>query len=256
MAVVDTTTLRTPEGVGYSLALAGLGSRFAAGLIDAILQLILILVMFALTSNPFDDSGGVATAILGIATFVIFFGYQFLCESFLRGRTLGKRLTGLRVVNLQGGPVSVRQSAVRNIVRIVDILPTAYLIGMASIAATSHGQRVGDTAAGTVVIVEPRTRRSRHESGSVPRLDHAPNVALTPEMLGELATWDVIAITRSDIGIVQQFLARRASLDPTTRQRIADEFASKLRPRVEGVHPQIPNERFLELLAEAKQIRR
>ena len=125
MAVVDTTTLRTPEGVGYSLALAGLGSRFAAGLIDAILQLILILVMFALTSNPFDDSGGVATAILGIATFVIFFGYQFLCESFLRGRTLGKRLTGLRVVNLQGGPVSVRQSAVRNIVRIVDILPTA-----------------------------------------------------------------------------------------------------------------------------------
>ena len=75
-------------------------------------------------------------------------------------------------------------------------------------------------------------------------------------MLQELATWDVMGITRSDIGIVQQFLARRGSLDFATRERIANEFAAKLRPRVHGVHPQISNERFLELLAEAKQIRR
>ena len=265
MAVVDSTTLRTPEGVGYSLTLAGLGSRFAAGIIDLVLQVFLIILLVYMVRSPLDDGGGIGVAVLSVGVFVIFFGYQFLSESLFRGRTLGKRLTGLRVVNLQGGPVSVRQCAVRNIVRIVDILPTAYLIGMTSIAATANGQRVGDTAAGTVVIVEAKKTKTKRagrgnqakiDVGSSPRLDQVPNVSLTPEMLLELASWDVLAITRSDIGIVQQFLARRSSLDIMTRERIANEFAAKLRPRVQGVHPQISNERFLELLAEAKQIRR
>jgi uncharacterized RDD family membrane protein YckC len=247
MTLVDRTLLRTPEGVVYGLPLAGLGSRFIAGSIDIVVQIIIISTIAQISD------GGLGTTFSVIGVFVILFGYQFVGEGFFNGRTPGKRMAGIRVVSQQGGPVSVSQAAVRNLVRIADFLPMFYVVGILGVLTTPRGQRIGDIAAGTYVVVEPSKRKKKQVS-TTPTA--RPTVVLTDSARQELATWDVVAITRNDIGIVRQFLARRDSLDPATRIRIADAYAAKLRPRVHGVHPTIASERFLELLVEAKQSRR
>jgi uncharacterized RDD family membrane protein YckC len=257
----DRTTLRTPEGVGFDVTIAGLGSRSLAAIVDAMVQFIIAFVIGSASGGSFSD-GGVGSAIVTVLVFLCIFGYFFICESMFKGRTLGKRITGLRVINDQGAPASARQIAVRNLVRIVDFLPFAYLIGISSIGTSNRSQRLGDLAAGTIVIVEPaslaRRRKKQEKLASATGTATPGNfvVELTDEARRELASWDVIGITRNDVAIVRQFLSRRNTIDVVARQKIADEFAAKLRPRVHGVHPTIKNERFLELLVEAKQLKR
>jgi uncharacterized RDD family membrane protein YckC len=258
----DRTTLRTPEGVGFDVTIAGLGSRSIAAIVDTIAQLLIVFIIGSASAGSFAD-GGLGSAFVTVFVFLGMFGYYFFCEWLFRGRTLGKKLTGLRVVSDQGAPASARQIAVRNLVRIVDFLPFAYIIGISSIASNTRAQRLGDLAGGTMVIVEPASLRKRKQKQAAavggPVSPDAPDafvVTLTEEARRELATWDVIGITRNDVAIVRQFLARRHTLDAKARDQIADDFAEKLRPRVRGVHPTIRNERFLELLVEAKQLKR
>jgi uncharacterized RDD family membrane protein YckC len=259
--VSDRTTLRTPEGVGFDVTIAGLGSRSLAAIVDAIVQLIIVFVIGSASGGSFSE-GGIGSAVVTVLVFLGIFGYFFICEALFKGRTLGKRITGLRVINDQGAPASARQIAVRNLVRLVDFLPLAYVIGISSIATSNRSQRLGDLAAGTIVIVEPASlarRRKKQEKLAVANGTAGPDnfvVVLTDEARQELASWDVIGITRGDIAIVRQFLSRRNTIDLVAREKIADEFAAKLRPRVQGVHPTIKNERFLELLVEAKQLKR
>lgn len=262
MTLVDRTTLRTPEGVVYGLPVAGLGSRFIGAAIDGSLQV----VVFAFFQGVND--GEVGSAISVIFGFVVVFGYQFLCEAFFTGRTIGKRLAGIRVVSVAGGSLTVQQAAVRNLVRIADFLPFMYAVGILSVLSTSRSQRIGDVAAGTFVVVEPSKKRVKRrlkkrlkrEAGApvsgfgVPMA--APTIVLNEAARAELQMWDVVQISRDEVGIVRQFLARREGLDLVTRERIANSYAAKLRPRVHGVHQSISNERFLELLVEAKQSRR
>jgi uncharacterized RDD family membrane protein YckC len=272
----DRTTLRTPEGVGFDVTIAGLGSRALAAIVDAIIQFVLVFTV-ASASTANEREGNVGSAIVAVLLFTTIFGYFFICEAGFRGRTVGKKLTGLRVINDRGAPASARQIAVRNLVRIVDFLPMIYVIGISSVVTNSRSQRLGDLAAGTIVIVEPASlnrqlaRQAKKARKAEKAITHAdPNgvpvspttvpdnfvVVLTEEARNELATWDVIGITRNDVAIVRQFLSRRQSLDAQAREKIANDFAEKLRPRVHGVHPSIRNERFLELLVEAKQLKR
>lgn len=260
----DRTTLRTPEGVGFDVTIAGLGSRSLAAIVDAIVQVIIVFIVGSASGGSFAE-GGVGSAVVTVLVFICIFGYFFICETVFKGRTLGKKFTGLRVINDQGAPASARQIAVRNLVRIVDFLPFAYVIGISGILTSNRSQRIGDLAAGTIVIVEPASlkkrarRRKKQERLAVATATAVPDnfvVVLSDEARQELASWDVIGITRNDIAIVRQFLSRRATLDLAARERIADDFAAKLRPRVHGVHPTIRNERFLELLVEAKQLKR
>lgn len=269
----DRTTLRTPEGVGFEVTIAGLGSRAFGALIDAVVQTILVVIVSSASQGSFQE-GGFGSAIVVVLVFVLIFCYFFICETLFRGRTLGKRMTGLRVMNDQGAPASARQIMVRNLVRIVDFLPFFYIVGIVGILTSNRSQRIGDLAAGTIVIVEPASVRKRNKSAKKRQVQFTnalpgPIGVPTPKPLSddfsvelsdaardELATWDVIGVTRSDVAIVRQFLARRNSLTPAARNKIADDFAAKLRPRVQGVHPTLSNERFLELLVEAKQLKR
>jgi uncharacterized RDD family membrane protein YckC len=256
----DRTTLRTPEGVGFDVNIAGLGSRSLAAIVDALVQIVIVSAVGSASGGGFAD-GGVGSAVVTVVVFLCIFGYFFVCEAMFKGRTLGKRITGLRVINDQGAPASARQIAVRNLVRIVDFLPLAYVIGISSIATSNRAQRLGDLAAGTIVIVEPaslarRRKKQQKAVGVTELLTDNFVIELSDEARRELASWDVIGVTRNDVAIVRQFLARRNSIDVAARERIADEFAVKLRPRVQGVHPTIKNERFLELLVEAKQLKR
>src|SRR5690606_7330784 len=97
-----------------------------------------------------------APALLLLGILVLFYGYFLLFEALDHGRTPGKRLVGLRVISDDGRPMAVQQAVVRNLVRVVDSLPGGYGIGIVAALLSPRAQRLGDMAAGTVVVREAR----------------------------------------------------------------------------------------------------
>ena len=168
MQYEDRLSIPTPEGVDLELTLAGVGSRFVAGLLDQVVQwsVIIALMVLAGVLRDGDGLGGAegAAATLAMAAFVVLvFAVQLLYdvsfETLASGRTPGKRWTGLRVVRLDGAPVGFVTSAVRNLLRIVDVLPGFYGVGLVAVLASRRNQRLGDMAAGTLVVRERGARR-------------------------------------------------------------------------------------------------
>src|SRR5688572_13002889 len=140
----DRLAIATPEGVEVELTLAGIGSRFIAAGIDFTIQIVVIIAL-AVLLRPAGDAG---FAIFTSGAFALIFFYDVLFEVLGRGRTPGKRVTGLRVVGPGGRPIALVRSAVRNILRIIDILPGFYAVGMTVIFITPRNQRIGDLVAG------------------------------------------------------------------------------------------------------------
>jgi uncharacterized RDD family membrane protein YckC len=243
----DRITIATPEGVDLQLTLAGVGSRFTSALVDLAIQLALVVsfaLLFLLALDSFGG-GGLGAAVFAVLSFLLFAGYDIVFEVFASGRTPGKRLNGLRVVRSDGSPVGFLTSAVRNVMRLIDILPTFYLVGIVSILATARNQRLGDLAAGTLVVRErlgAGVRRWRPEELSAPAS-------------AGWAGWDVSGVSRDEILAVRRFLERRHELTRDARTRLADELAAALRPRVPAVPDTVQGETFLEQLAAAKQAR-
>lgn len=245
----DRLSIATPEGVTIDLVLAGVGSRFAAAIIDLGIQVLLVAAIFALAGNLADE-GGLAAALAVLGSFLVFMGYDVLFETLASGRTPGKRWTGLRVVRSDGGPVGFVTSSVRNLCRIVDILPGAYFVGMVFVLASKHNQRLGDLAAGTLVVRERLGGRSRRR-----RSRRAAVIAPLP-VPEDAVRWDVSAVTEDELATVRRFLDRRDSLVPEARSRLAIDLAGRLGPKVVGPVPGLPPEQFLVGLAAAKASRR
>ena len=240
MEYEDRVRISTPEGVDVELTLAGIGSRFIAALLDLIVQGTVLLAAGVALGVLGGDAGGLATAVFSILFFLVFFAYDVLFEVRSRGRTLGKRWTGLRVVRSGGRPITFVPSCVRNVMRIVDILPAFYGIGMLSIFVTARNQRLGDLAAGTLIVRErPGGMRERPTP-------EAPAVAR------ESDGWDVSAVSAQDVGTVRQFLVRREGLDAGARAELAGDLERRLRPLVAGAPERLEPEEFLERLAAAK----
>jgi uncharacterized RDD family membrane protein YckC len=232
----DRLAISTPEGVEVELTLAGIGSRFISGGIDWVIQ-IFVLVALAVVLRQIGDVGA---AILASAFFAVIFFYDVLFEVLGGGRTPGKRAAGLRVVRSGGRPITFVRSALRNILRIIDILPGFYAIGMIVIFITHRNQRIGDLAAGTLVV------RDRHG-------DRAPGAAIEAPVLepGPAVDWDVSAVSGADVATVRAFLERRPSLGARARKDLAWQLARKLQPLVGGAN-EADDERFLEMLVAAK----
>jgi uncharacterized RDD family membrane protein YckC len=240
----DRMTIETPEGVSVTVPLAGVGSRFIAAAIDAIIQFTL-LICAVVVFGVFELGGGASGGLLALSAFLIFFVYDVAFEVLAYGRTPGKRWTGLRVVRATGEPVGFVTSVIRNLLRLVDFLPSAYLVGIASILVTSRNQRLGDIAAGTVVARAPRKGVSVDERAAA-----AP-------LTSSLAVWDVSAVTAQELATVRSFLDRRDSLEWGARTQLARTMADRLRPRVGGISESAPigDEDFLEQLARVKGAR-
>jgi len=241
-------TIATPEGVEMRLMLAGAASRFVSATVDILIQVVLLIsiaVVFAVTGDSRISAGGYGVAVWAILSFLVIAGYDVLFEVFNSGRTPGKRLNGLRVVLVSGHPVTFVPSAIRNVIRIVDFLPTMYLLGATVILSTRKNQRIGDVVAGTLVVRE-RAKPAPVATGV--------RAAATPDT--ELTRWDVTAVTAEEVGAVRRFLERRAGLPVDRRRELAATFAARLRPKVAGVPDDVQGERFLVLLVEAKSGRR
>jgi uncharacterized RDD family membrane protein YckC len=243
----DRISVATPEGVTLEATLAGVGSRLAAGVIDQLLRWLLLMAVLILTAVLGDSAlgetgSGLAVAGLLVMLFLVQFAYDVLFETLGSGRTPGKRWTGLRVVKLGGAPVGFLASALRNLVRIVDALPGFYLVGILTVLFTKNNQRLGDLAAGTVVI------RERKQVTALPQVRTAPPA-------DDTALYDVSAISADELATIRRFLDRRSSLATDARDRLAMEIATRLGPKVAGPPRRWDPEEFLEYVVAAKAAR-
>jgi len=240
-ALYDRVTIATPEGIELELILAGVGSRFAATLLDVVVQLSAIFAL-AIVLGPLGDNGFVIAAYL-VAVFLILFAYDIVLETWNRGRSVGKLAAGLRVVRSGGDAEGFLTAAVRNFLRIIDFLPAFYVVGVTSILATSRNQRLGDLAAGTIVVRERRP-------AVTPAAAYVPPPAAAPYL-----KWDVSAVSPEDVTTLRQFLERRMSLSPGARAYLATDLAARVRPKVVGAPDGWHPESFLEGVVAAKTAR-
>ncbi len=218
---VGSGDLVTPEAVALSPDVAGLGSRMIAALIDIAIQAVVAVGLWLLFFLPVGLSGdldGPGLVLFIVLVFLVTWGYYPLFEGLWNGRTPGKRLQRIRVIRSDGQPVTIGPVVVRNLVRLIDWLPTSYGVGAVTMILTSRPRRLGDLAAGTIVV------RERPLPPPVP-LDIGPEVAAD-------AALDTTALTEREYALVRSLLERRKSLDPVARQELAGQMARGLKPRV------------------------
>lgn len=217
--------LQTPEGVSFSFLLASPFSRMLAFVIDgaavAVTAQILSLSAVFLGFLSVD----VAQAFVILSYFVTSILYGILLEYAWRGQTLGKRLFRLRVIDRQGLRLSFSQIALRNLLRFVDILPFCYFVGGAFCLATARFQRLGDIAANTVVIRQPRMIEPDLSAVVLPKfnsLKHYPHlVARLRQRLSPVAA-----------GVLFEAIMRRDEFEPSTRVELFGELVGYCRSLV------------------------
>jgi uncharacterized membrane protein SpoIIM required for sporulation/uncharacterized RDD family membrane protein YckC len=256
-ALVQTVDIETPELVTFSYTVAGVGSRVAAALIDYLLCLLLFIAILVgmayLGAGRAVASGGTsseawAIAVVVLGQFFILWGYYVLWEGLADGQTPGKRLMRLRVVSDGGYSVSFAGSAIRNLVRILDMQPlVTYGVGIASILATRQGKRLGDLAAGTMVVRE--------------QLVLTPSVAARPpDVVADIETRTgstPARLTDDEFAVLERFIERRNALVPARRTELAARLVERFAHAFEGMPAREADavERLFELYADERQAR-
>lgn len=218
-------TIVTPENVRIEYELAGLASRGGAAIIDSLLQGLLLAVIMAIrilltVYNKWPGTSW-ANALLVIAGFILWYGYYVYFESTWNGQTPGKRYARMRTVREGGMPVDFASAAIRNLVRVVDMLPFAYLIGMLSILFSGKNKRLGDYAAGTLVVKE--------RGEWMPDIsDHKQQPQLNIESPEADLVRNIEMVTPDDFEAVKRFVERKAELQASVREQLAAKMAAPL----------------------------
>lgn len=242
-----TLRVRTPESIAFSYELAGLGSRFLAVSIDIALQLLIAIgIIWALTysyshlprsmlraaSRPTKIEESLAIAFIAAMIFLIFFGYFIVFETFWNGQTPGKRLMGLRVVRDGGYPADFASIAIRNLIRVGEMAAGFY--GVSAIAAllSPENKRLGDMAAGTLVVRDARAAKLANLLGE------PGGAAQRPAMLNE-----------DERALIDRFVARREGMAPGSRASMAAQIAARVRSRVSRDLQQLSDEELLTRLS-------
>jgi uncharacterized RDD family membrane protein YckC len=227
-ALGDELVVATPELVTFGYQLAGPGSRFLAQLIDFPIQvtvLVLALLASAALGSLGGNNGGLAAIAALVLGFIVIWGYYPVSEAIWSGKTVGKFAFGLRVVGDQGEPIRVSQAVIRNLLRIVDFLPFFYGIGIIVLFWNGRGKRLGDLAAGTVVVRERAPiRLSQLRAGPSPGDGAEGASRAAPSEAALLRNLDP-ELKRFVIG----YGARRQYLDPWRRQILAARAEPSLR---------------------------
>ena len=236
-----TLDIRLPEGVVFSLPLAGPATRFLAWLLDLVLTLAVILALNAVLRPVFVLLPDVGAGVSILLFFAVPILYGILFESFWRGQTPGKRALRLRVMDAGGLRLDFRQVVIRNLLRAVDILPQFYLVGGAVCVLSRRAQRLGDLAADTVVVRSERLL--------------APDLAqIAPGKYNTLRDHPVLAarlrqrVGPAEAGIALQALLRRNTLEPAARAELFAQLAARFRaavPLPEEVEMDVADEQYV-----------
>jgi uncharacterized RDD family membrane protein YckC len=228
----ETLDIQTPENVAFGYQIAGIGSRFLASLLDTLivgLLQIVILIVLTLVNRMFDGSafsGQISAwvyAIFGLVAAVFYWGYYVFFEMLWNGQSPGKRWVGLRVIRSDGTPITLSEALIRNLARLVDFLPAAYGIGIVTMFIDKQSRRLGDLAAGTLVVQDraPITMQDL----AVKRTVH-----LRPWANVSLDGFPVERLTNNDLSLIEDFLLRRDQL--THRESLAVQILNTLHQRL------------------------
>jgi uncharacterized RDD family membrane protein YckC len=238
----DQLNIDTPELVSIEMPLAGIGSRFVALLVDyliwgaGLLVLALLFLIFVPGIRAFSRiSGQWATAIAIFIAFLVNWGYFTLFEAFGNGRTPGKRVAGIRVIQRSGRAIGLFESMARNFVRYVDQVPFFYAVGVITMFATRQHQRLGDLAAGTLVVRDsvqeaPLWGESGARTFTAPTF--APSAPVPePHTAFTLPASGVAKLSAADLAVLEGFLSRRLDMTLATRHHLAQRIASAIQAK-------------------------
>jgi uncharacterized RDD family membrane protein YckC len=213
----DRYVIASATGVDVSVTIAGTGSRSYAFLIDWHIRLLLALAWFVcaaliIRGQVFPaptDKTSVAVALIAIfPALVIYFLYHPILEIAMRGRTPGKRIAGVRLISRSGGAPSAGALLIRNVFRLIDAMPAFYMVGLTSTLVSARHVRIGDLAAGTLLVFD-----QEHHVQSLEQLgDLAQNSKLDP----------------SAVDLLNDLLARWAGLDEKSRTALARALLERL----------------------------
>ncbi len=154
----------TPENIAFGYRVAGPFRRLPAYLMDVLIRIAVIMILGLILMLSFGVVGlwGVGSGLMFIAWFALDAFYGGVFEALWNGQTPGKRLMGIRVITVEGQPISGWQAVLRNFLRIADAMPPVpmptYLLGLLSATMNDRFQRLGDLASGTMVVVEQQQR--------------------------------------------------------------------------------------------------
>ena len=262
----DELNIDTPELVDIQMPLAGIGSRFIALLVDSLIWFagILVLVLFLAIFLPGMAAFSQASAewAFAVVLFIIFllnWGYFTLFEAFWNGRTPGKRVARIRVIQRSGRAIGLIESMTRNLVRYIDMQPFAlYAVGVIAIFATRQHQRLGDLAAGTLVVrdhVEEAPLWGDSGARTITAQIFAPSAPVPePHSAYSLPASGIARLSSTDLEVLEGFFARRLDLSLPTRHALAERIAAAIQAK-SGLEPPAGAsvETFLE--ATARQLR-
>jgi len=257
----DQLNIDTPELVDIEMPLAGIGSRFIALLIDYLIWGAAFLVLGLLGAiilpgiKAFSNlSAQWASAIFIFIFFLFHWGYFTLFEAFWNGRTPGKRVARIRVIQRSGRAIGLFESMARNLVRFVDQIPFFYAVGVIAMFATRQHQRLGDLAAGTLVVRDREQEaplwgdagsRTFTAQAFAP---HAP--APEPHMAYTLQAGGIAKLTSADLEVLEGFFARRLDMPLPTRQAQGERIAAAIQAKTGLDRPEGASvETFLEIAA-------
>jgi uncharacterized RDD family membrane protein YckC len=213
-------TIRTPEGVSFSLPLAGPVSRCLAWLVDALCLVAFAKAVEVVVALMGIISHDLSQALTILLYFLFYLGYAMALEWYWNGQTVGKRLFGLRVMDVRGLRLRPSQVIIRNLLRAVDSLPVFYLLGGMVCLVNRYAQRLGDLAANTIVVQSAKV--------AAPRLDAVlaenryNSLRAHPHLAARLR--QQVAPIEADTAL--QALVRRDNLDHEAR---VDLFATMAR---------------------------
>lgn len=216
---VQSLIIETPEGVVFSYTLASPVTRAIAWIVDVAAVSVLTKAIGRGCEWLGQLNGDWATATSVILYFVISVGYGIVLEWRWRGQTIGKRVLGLRVIDAQGLKLQLSQIVLRNLLRLIDMLPLAYLVGGLAAFFGKNCQRLGDLAAGTIVTRE----RARQE----PDLEQ-----VAPAKYNSLLAYPHLAArlrsmaTPESVNIAVQAVSRRDGYHPLARLELFRELAA------------------------------
>ena len=239
-------SIETPEQIDISFQKAGIGSRFYAALLDTLLLLLIAFIGFYVNrrfiSELGETLGNWLGALGGIIVFALSWGYYMVFEVTTNGQSPGKRALGLRVIKDGGYPIGFADSAIRNLVRVVDFLPFFYGAGLMTMLITRNWKRLGDLAAGTLVVKTARTDlklTGMNAKAEVSALNISPQVFaydawIRPELITEI-----------ELRAIREYLVRRGTLPKPRRSALARTIASPIVEKMGG-SGSVDYEKFLE----------
>jgi uncharacterized RDD family membrane protein YckC len=272
MGRADTHYIETPEQVELAYSVAGVGSRFVAALLDGLIigaffffELIaMVMIGAASTVSPAagsltETAGKWFIAFVVFVNFAIVWGYFALFEAYWHGQTPGKRTMKLRVIKDSGRQITLFEALARNLLRVVDYLPSLYLVGVITMLCNKRNQRLGDLVAGTIVV---------HERLDEPSLLYqtsstlAAPVGFAAQPMGQemVLPWgqavtamfpaDAVAkLDAQDLVVIETFFSRMLDLPMETRAAVAYRMVTQMAAKMGVTVPEGNPERALESMA-------